>query len=210
MKRMIPALAVASLILSVVAEGQIIRRPSPRRTLTWAGANIGITQGFTVLDGSTGATWDFGSGLDCAARVERPTGSSGLALGLQASFARMPLTYSSSLFSGDAKADVMQLMGLVRYGGGYGFHGVYELQAGVIGFSDFKSTGTPQVTISSGSDYDPKLSLGYGFGFGLSPTSAIEVVQELGIVIHQREGLSGSQSNYPRVYVTRIGGRIAF
>jgi hypothetical protein len=215
--RMILIAAGASLSLmadaslrSGQADAQIMRRPPQRRTANWIGASIGITQGFGVLDGSTGATWDFGSGLDYAVRIERPTGSGGLAVGLQASFARLPLTYSSSTFSGDAKADISQLMGVVRYGGGYGFHGLYELQAGVIGFSDFRSESMPTVNLSSGSDYDPKLSLGYGFGFGLSSTSAIEIVQELGIILHQREGLSGSQSNYPRVYVTRIGGKIAF
>jgi hypothetical protein len=207
---MIPAFAVLSLVLAVAAEAQIMRRPPQRRTANWLGASIGITQGFGIRDGSTGSTWDFGSGLDYALRVERPKGSGELAIGLQASFARLPLTYSSSTFTGDAKADVSQLMAVLRYGNGYGFHPVYELQGGVIGFSDFRSTGMPPVNISSGTDYDPKLTIGYGFGFGLSPMSAVEIVQELGTVLHQRDGLSGSQSNYPRIYVTRIGGKIAF
>jgi hypothetical protein len=201
----------ASAAIAGSAGAQIIRRPVAARVQNWVGASVGITQGFTILDGSTGSTWDFGSGLDYAVRVEHPTSATAqLAVGLQGSFARLPVGYSSSSFSGDAKADLMQLMGLVRYGSGYGFHPVYELQAGVIGFSDFRSSGTPSVQISSSTDYDAKFSLGYGFGFGLSPSSSIEIVQELGTVLHQRTGLSASQSNYPRIYVTRLGGKIAF
>jgi hypothetical protein len=101
-------------------------------------------------------------------------------------------------------------MGLLRYGGGYGFHPVYELSAGVIGFSEFRSNDTQQVSISTSSDFDPKFGLGYGFGFGLSSKTAIEIVQEIGIVLHQRTGLSASESNYPRVYVTRLAGKFAF
>jgi hypothetical protein len=204
------SLAGVSLVLATQSSAQIIRRPVARRTPNWVGVSVGITQGFTVLDGSTGSTWDFGSGLEYAARIEHPTGSGQLAVGLQASFARLPIGYSSSTFSGDAKADVTQLVGLVQYGGGYGFHPVYELSAGVIGFSDFRSTGAQPTKLSTSTDYDAKFSLGYGFGFGLSPTTSLDVVQELGTILHQRTGLSASQSNYPRIYVTRIGGKIAF
>src|ERR1043165_1173676 len=102
---MIPAVAAASLLLTNAGEAQIIRRPPERRVPNWLGASIGITQGFGIIDGSTSSTWDFGSGIDYAARIEHPTGAGDLAVGLQASFARLPLTYSSSSFTGDAKAD---------------------------------------------------------------------------------------------------------
>ena len=208
--RVICGVATA-ILLAVSADAQIVRRaPTPRRLPNWAGASVGITQGFTVLDGTTGSTWDFGSGIAFAGRVEHPTGSGAFAVGGQASFARLPVAYSSSSFSGDAKADIMELMALLRYGGGYGFHPVYELSGGVMRFSNFRSTGTSSVSISTNSDYDPKFSLGYGFGFGLSSNASLEVVQELGTILHQRTGLSASQSNYPRIYVTRLGGKIAF
>jgi hypothetical protein len=203
-------LAVASMLLATTSEAQIMRRPEVRRLPNWAGASLGITQGFGLRDGSTGSTWQFGSGLEFAGRFEHPTGSGAFAFGVQGSFARLPLAYSSSTVSGEAKADVKQLMAVLRYGGGYGFHPVYELAAGVIGFSNFRTTGATPVVISSSADYDPKFSLGYGFGFGLSSRSSVEIVQELGTILHQRTGLSASESNYPRVYVTRLGGKIAF
>jgi hypothetical protein len=197
--------------LAASAGAQIVgRRTQSRKVPNWVGVSVGIVQGFGVIDGSTSSTWDFGSGLEYAARFEHPISAGAFALGVQASWARLPVGYSSGSFSGDAKADIRQLLAVLRYGSGYGFHPVYELSGGMIGFSNFRSADMPQVDISTSADYDPKFSLGYGFGFGLSPTSSIEIVQELGTILHQRTGLSASQSNYPRIYVTRLGGKIAF
>jgi hypothetical protein len=197
--------AVAAIsIAASAADAQIIRRPTAPRTPNWAGVSVGIAQGYSIVDGSTSSDWDFGSGIEYAARFERPT-SRGLSFGVQASFAKMPLAYSSTALSGDATARVTQFMGLLHYGRGYSFHPVYELAIGVVGFSDF-----PETKISNRTDYDPKFSIGYGFGFGLSSTASIEIIQEFGTILHQREGLGGGSSSYPRVYVTRIGGKMAF
>ena len=202
--------ALASLsIAASVAGAQIIRRPTAPRVPNWGGISLGIAQGYRITDGSTGANWDFGSGLEYAARFERPI-SPDLAVGLQASYAKMSLAYSSPVVSGDATARVTQFMGIVHYGRGYSFHPVYEIAIGMIGYSDFRRSDTPETRISSRTDYDPKFSIGYGFGFGLSSTAAIEIVQEFGTILHQREGLGGSSSSYPRVYVTRLSAKMAF
>ena len=203
--------AIASTLVAATAEGQIIgRRPAARPVQNWGGLSIGLLQNFGIIDGTTGSTWEFGSGLEYAARFEHPTRSGELAFGVQASYARLPLTYSSSSFNGEAEANVRQLVGVIRYGAGYSFHPIYELSAGMIGFSGFRSTGASEVSLSNSTDYDPKISIGYGFGFGISSTASIDIVQELGTILHQRVGLTASQSNYPRIYVTRIGGKIAF
>jgi hypothetical protein len=199
------------MVASAAAGAQIMRRPVSRPVVNWGGASIGLVQGFSVADGTTGSRWDFGSGLEYAARFEHPFQRGALAFGVQAGYARLPVGYSSASYSGDARATVTELMGVLRYGAGYSFHPVYELQVGATGFSDFRSTGTtPEVKISTSTDYDPKVSIGYGFGFGLSSKAAIEIVQELGTILHQRDGLTASQSNYPRITVTRLGGKIAF
>lgn len=198
---------------SIAADAQIMRRPVMARPVNWAGVNVGIVQGYSLSDGTTGAVWRFGSGLEYAGRFEHPL-QSGISVGAQGSYAKAPLTYSST--SGgcgtcDASATVTQLMGLIHYGRGYGFHSVYELSAGAIGYSNFRQTSDPGVQLGAkGTDYDFRFALGYGFGFGLSPTTSIEVVQEIGTILHQKTGLPGSTSNYPRVYVTRLGGKIAF
>jgi hypothetical protein len=198
-------------VFSAAVEAQIVRRPAARRPLNWGGVSVGIAQGYTLDDGTTGARWSFGSGLEYAARFEHPTGS-GIAIGLQGAYARPSLTYAGPACTNcDAKATVTQVMGLLHYGQGYTFHPIYELAAGAIGYSNFRASNDAGTRLgASGTDYDFKFSLGYGLGFGLSPNTAIEVVQEFGMVLHQKDGLSGSASNYPRVYVTRLGGKFAF
>lgn len=207
--RSLVAAVAATAIGGSTLDAQIVRRPEVRRVPNWGGASVGLTQGYGIRDGSTGSTWAFGSGLEYAARFEHPT-RSGIAVGLQASFASMPLSYESSTFNGDATARVTQFVGVLHYGGGYTFHPVYELTAGVIGFSNFRSSGGAPTQLSNSTDYDPKISIGYGFGFGISSNFKIELLQELGTIIHQRDGLSGSSSSFPRIYVTRIGGKVAF
>jgi hypothetical protein len=203
--------ALAAMLVSSAAGAQIMRRPAGRPVINWAGASIGLVQGFGINDGTTNSAWSFGSGLAYAGRLEHPFQGGALAFGLQGSYARLPLGYSSPSYTGDAEAMVTEFMGVLRYGGGYSFHPVYELQVGAIGFSDFRSTGTtPEVKLSTSTDYDPKLAIAYGFGFGLSSKAAIEIVQEIGTILHQRDGLAASQSNYPRITVTRLGGKIAF
>ena len=213
MARLTKQLAVAAMgamIATGMAGGQIMRRPVSRPVINWIGASVGLVQGFGVADGTTQSAWNFGSGLEYAARIEHPSQGSALAVGLQVAYARLPLSYSSLTFNGDAKATVTEFTGVLRYGSGYSFHPVYEIQAGAIGFSDFRSTNTtPEVKLSTSTDYDPKVALGYGFGFGLSSKASIEIVQEMGWIFHQRDGLSGS-SSYPRMTVTRLGGKIAF
>lgn len=197
--------------MGTTTHAQIIgRRPVVTRAPNWVGASVGLVQAFGMNDGSTSSSWDFGSGLEYAARFEHPIQSGSLAFGLQASYARLPLRYSSTTVNSDAKATVTQFQAVLRYGADYSFHPVYELTAGAIGFSKFQTTGPTPTNISTSTDYDPKIAIGYGFGFGLSSRASIEIVQELGTVLHQRDGLSASASSYPRIYVTRLGGRVAF
>lgn len=203
------AAAAALAIVSTAGDAQIMRRNPAARVPSWAGVSVGFAQGYTIQDGSTSSDWDFGSGLEYAARLERPT-RSGISIGLQGVYAKMPLTYSSASQSVNATAQVTQVMGILHYGRGYSFHPVYELAVGVIGFSNFRTDGAPRTRLSNGTDYDAKFSIGYGFGFGLSSRASIEILQELGTVLHQREGLAGSSSSFPRVYVTRLGGKLSF
>jgi hypothetical protein len=208
--RIIMAAVTAVSLRADAVDAQIMRRPVVRHEPSWGGVSIGIAQGYTISDGATSATWSFGSGIEYAGRFERPT-RSGIDVGIQGGYARRSLTYSGAeCGSCDATALVTQLLGVLHYGQGYTFHPVYELAVGATGYSGFRRT-TDQVRLgSTETDYDFKFSLGYGLGFGLSPRAAIEVVQEIGTVLHQKTGLAGSASNYPRVYVTRLGGKIAF
>ena len=198
----------ATLVVATSAESQIMRRPTAARVPSWAGVSVGFAQGYSVQDGSTSSDWDFGSGLEYAARLERPL-ASGISVGIQGVYAKMPLTYSSPTLSEDATARVTQVMGVLHYGRGYSFHPIYELAVGMIGFSDFR-TEAGDTRLSNSTDWDPKFSIAYGFGFGLSSRASVEILQEFGTALHQRDGLAGSSSSFPRIYVTRLGGKLAF
>jgi hypothetical protein len=103
----------------------------------------------------------------------------------------------------------MQFMGLAHYGTGYSFHSVYEFTIGATGFSNFRDSGGAQLG-NGKTNYDLSFAIGYGVGFGITSTTDIEVVQEIGTLLHEKTGLSASANNYPRVLVTRIGGKFAF
>jgi hypothetical protein len=194
-----------------LADGQIGRRPVARRPINWFGAGVGIVQPYHLQDGVSGSSWEFGSGIEYAGRLLHPT-RSGILIGAQASYSRAPLSYVSATTCGrcEATARVTQLMGVARYGQGYAFHPVYELSAGAISYSHFRETSTNAELAPRTRDYDFRFALAYGFALGLSPTASIEILQEIGTILHQKTGLPASTSNYPRVLVTRIGGKVAF
>ena len=104
----------------------------------------------------------------------------------------------------------MQLAALFHSGSGVGFHQVVELAGGVNAYSNFRTQTDNATLMPTKRDYDMAFSLGYGFGYGLSPTSALEVVQELGISIHQKTNLTASENNTPRSSTTRISLRFGF
>jgi hypothetical protein len=202
---------IGALAWAQVAGAQIMRRPVTPKPVNWVGVNLGIVQGYTITDGSTNATWSFGSGIEYGVRLEHSL-PSGISIGAQAAFSDASLGYSSaSCANCDAKANVRQLVGLLHFGRGYSFHPVYELAAGAIGYSNFSRADDGAIKLGTNkTDYDFKLSLGYGLGFGVTPSTSIEIIQEFGTVLHQRDGLSGSSSSFPRVYVTRLGGKATF
>jgi hypothetical protein len=205
------ALLLGTLTSGQVAGAQIMRRPVTPKAVNSVGVNVGIVQGYTINDGSTNAMWSFGSGLEYGVRVEHSL-PNGISIGAQGAFSDASLSYTSPTCSNcDAKANVRQLVGLLHFGRGYSFHPVYELAAGAIGYSNFSRADDGAIKLgSSKTDYDFKVSLGYGLGFGITPSTSIEIIQEFGTVLHQRDGLSGSSSSFPRVYVTRLGGKATF
>jgi hypothetical protein len=204
-------LIAVSVLYAATANAQLGR--FPRRSAeprVWGGFTVGLTQPFTVSDGTTGSTWDFGSAIQYRATLEKtlqPGSSFGVAVGLT----QTPLTYSGGVVGGcgscDASANIYQVLALVHAGTGNGFHQVLELAGGATAYTNFQRSGGGTLPPDK-PDYDLSFSFGYGFAYGLSPTSDIEVVQEVGTTIHQRTGLSASANNLPRIYVTRLGMRI--
>jgi hypothetical protein len=207
---------VAALLLVALAgrlDAQIMRRQVRASPPNWVGGGVSILQAFSLQDGTTGSTWRFDSGLGYTASFEHPT-SGGMMIGLQGTYARPSMIYtqnsSAACSAGcDATGTITQLQALIHSGNGYAFHPVYQLTFGATGFSNFRDQADTKVGPPT-TDYDFSFAIGYGLGFGLSSNVAIEVTQELGTVLHQRDGLAAGSGNYPRIGVTRLGGKISF
>lgn len=203
---------------SRAADGQIMRRPVARQQPNWVGGGVAVFQQFTLRDGLTNADWRFDSGLGYTASFEHPT-QSGIMIGVQGTYATPGMVYTSVGSGGavncqsgcNATGTVMQIMGLAHSSNAYSFHPVYQLTVGATSFSNFRERTSSAKIGPTTPDYDFSFAIGYGVGFGLSSNAGIEVVQEIGTVLHQRTGLApGTSGNYPRMGVTRLGAKLAF
>ena len=204
-------LALVPLFIAAESGAQVIRRgqfgaPPPA---AWVTGGIAQTGSWSVTDGSTGSRWEFGSGTQYHAGLEKANG--GVSFGLRGTRALLPLRYTRTDAGGtsvatDADANVSQLLATVHVSSGRGFHSVLELDAGATIYSGFTARGTG-TTLAPSSDTDFTFAFGYGFGYGFSNRFTIEVVQELGTVMHQRTGLGASDDANVRVHGTRLAGR---
>jgi hypothetical protein len=198
------------------AQAQFGRQPS-YATQNWVAGGVTVNQGFTLHDGVTDSQWAFDSGTGYWASIEHPT-QNGILVGVQGSFATPILLYTTNTASGAvdctagcaATGTVRQFMGLIKSGNSYGAHPVIEATAGAMGFSNFKQQTTNTPLGPATTKYDFSFALGYGLGFSLSPTSTVEIIQEIGTVMHSTSGLPVGSRSYPRLSVTRIGWRFAF
>jgi hypothetical protein len=204
--------AVALLVaVSGAAESQIIRPTVRTRPIAWTSLSVGWFQQSMICGADTTACWNFGGAPQFRGTLEMPVGN-GAAIGIAATTARVPLTYSGSLTQPgacgacDADANVSQVLANFRIGAGAGFHQVIDVSAGTTLYSNFRSSsgallGTGR-TVS-----DVTFGLGYGFGYSLSPRTQVVLVQEWALVLHERR--AGSSENTTTQQTIRIGGRVA-
>jgi hypothetical protein len=194
---------------------QIIRQPTRvAEPASWMGFSVGFFQPQAVLDGTTGSAWQFGDALQYRVALEKSIQNQS-AVGLTATFARIGMTYASlGNLSGvcagscDADANVTQLLATFHAGGSViGFHQVIDLAAGATGYYNFRERTTGQRLAPKNVDLDFAMSIGYGFGYTFSPTTQFELVQDFGLGMHQREGLSGQDRTIGYQYTTRLGVR---
>lgn len=204
--------ALASLALAASASAQLVPRPPrPAEPTAYASVGIGYGQYGTVNDGTTGSTWNFTDAPQWRVTLERALGG-GTSFGVAGTFARVPLVYSDGgLACGggcDADAQVMQFFASLHNGSSrIGTHQVLELNAGTTIYSAFRERASG-ARIGPSSDADIALAFGYGFGYTLSPSMQVELVQDLGMSIHQRTGLSAGTSAVSRFSNTRITLRL--
>jgi hypothetical protein len=198
---------------------QIIRpgRFSLSEPPTWVSGGVGLQQGWTVIDGTTGSRWDLGDATQYGASIER-TISGGMSVAIRGTTARVPLDYttlsslSSSSFRGVTQADVTvsQAYAGIHVSSGRGLHSVLELGAGATIYSNFRDRSGGGTLEPSKPDADFSFVFGYGLGYTLSRGFQIDVVQDLATSLHQKTGLSAGESSSSRISTTRVVARLGF
>ena len=198
-----------------LAEAQIIRAPGGDPPILLY-TSIGLLQAETIVDGSTGSAWNFGSAMQIRASLETRI-SQGASLGISVARASVPLRYflisqtalPETSCSCNASTNLTTVAVSFTAGGGYGFHQILNLGVGMNVFDDFREDGTGRLLAPTSGDKDFYLSFGYGVGFGLSEHFSIVLVQDYGVILHQRTGLSGDQDSYHQLLALRLGFRFA-
>jgi len=183
----------------------------------WVGLSLGFVDGTTINDGDTGSSWRFGYAAQLRATLEK-TIQRGITIGAGMSFADAPLTYVSSLTdprtncisSCLAKANITQLTAFVHGGGrGYGFHPVYDLEAGFTEFSNFHVRETDSKLAPLDGKYDFTFGFGGGLGYAFSQTTDFYIGEMVDLVLHPANS-STTTSSAPRLYTFRAGLRVGF
>lgn len=202
-----------------VASAQARRRlPIPAEPETWVTGSIGLFNGNTVADGVTNSQWALGQATNPQVRlaVERSIrGQAHMSYGIAGTYTHAPFTYvgsnaSASCFQCAAHLDLVSLGVSFHAGGGPGLHQVLEASVGALQYRNLtRDVGnTPLAPV--GGNIDPYFTFGYGFGYTLSPVTQVSVVQDFGLALHERTGLTSDQSNTLRLRTIRLNFRYGF
>ena len=224
--RALLALAVAAPFVSVPVrlDAQVTRRGGfgvPASPSYWVGLSYGYQNGTTIHDGETDGVWQFGYTSALRATLEKSI-QPGFTMGVSASFSNAPLTYSartgvdgssatsvSCAFECSATANITQYMAFVHGGAGtYGFHGIYDLEAGLTEFSNFRDKSDDTRLPPTDAKYDFSFGLGGGLGYYLSRDADLYVTEMFDWVLHSQG--ENSSTSAPRISTFRAGVRIGF
>ena len=204
-------LALVLLLVAADAQAQRGRRSpfAPPEPTAFISLGAALQNGFTVHDGATQSTWEFGDATQYTGSLERVL-SPGATFGVRGNIARMPLTVTnhstatSTATSGDADALVSQLFASLYITSGGTIHSVLEGDVGATLYSNFEPRAGSAAVVSSGTDADFAFAFGYGFGYSFSPRMSVDVVRTSGQSLHQKTGLSASDESSAHVGSTRL------
>ena len=211
MKRTLIAAGIVALLATraSAADAQIIdsrgggRAGAPR---AWTSLFAGYLQHQRLCDPDSGACWNFGSGLQWRGTLEFPVGN-GVTLGVVGTRARLPLIYESGLLGQvDADANVNQVLGQLRIGGGTGIHQVIDVTAGMSMFSNFQRESDGEALGPGGTKKNWTFALAYGFALPFRPRAQLILLQEYGLVIGKR--VPNQSGNTAQQQTTRLGLRL--
>jgi hypothetical protein len=209
--------AAAGCALAMPAEAQGGPFPPARDTSTpsvWLSATLGLLQAETIVDGRTNASWDFADNVVQYRATLETAFPGGATAGVQASWAPAVATTVRALGLGErpvlagcqpecaASADLLGVEAFGRVGGGPGLHQVIELSAGVQQLRNLRLDGG--ATLAPERDSDLHAAVAYGIGYSLTPRAAIALVQEFGIVKHQRDFLPRDRNGLTQQRATRL------
>jgi len=182
----------------------------------WVGLDYGYQGGMTVFD-ATGSEWAIGYTSQIRATVAK-TVAPQITVGVAAGFSTPTLSYyPGSAGAGNsftctltctAKADVTQWLAFLHYGSGLGFHGVYNLEAGITQFGNFREESTGDALPPRSSSNDFTFGLGGGAGYGFSRTMDGYIAENFDLVMHSQG--SNVNQDAPRFFTFRIGFRAGF
>ena len=199
-------LALFSLAIAAPAGAQIMRRGMYAQPTAVVSLGMARLAPFTVHDGKTSSTWQFGDAPQLTGSFEHLFGP-GLSLGVSGNAARVPLTISSPLGSGDADAMVSQAFATLYATGGNALHTVLEGDIGATIYSGFAPRAGSAAVVPSGTSADFAYAVGYGFGYNFSPRFAIDFVQTIGTSMHSKEGLSAGTDSGSGLRSSRLVAR---
>ena len=205
------------LAFATSAEAQVRRRaPRVPESAAWVSVGIGLFNGNDVSDGATESTWDFGRASNPVYRASLEKAiSSTASIGATASYTHLPFTYIGSGASAScsrcaAHMDVIGAAASFHVGGGTGLHQVLEASAGALQYRNFRRDSDGASLSPTDGNIDPYFTFGYGFGYAFDRITQISVVQDFGLALHERTGLTSEQSNTLTQRTIRLNFRYGF
>ncbi|MGQ0766336.1 MAG: hypothetical protein ACT4OZ_11795 [Gemmatimonadota bacterium] len=217
MLRLTALLAAAFLFSAPRAGAQGRGGDSPgaeRNSVWWGSVWGGFHFGDFIVDAPSSSEWDFDAGLNLRVSVERDLATP-IAVGISAAQSRLPLSYTSGSGGGcptrcNADATISSFAAFVRYGGGRGFHQVYEFAVGATHYTNFRRTADDTRLEPRNGNTDFSIAVGGGFGYGLSRDWQLVLIQDAQYGIHERPPDVVGGSRITRTYVTRLGLRVGW
>jgi len=199
-------------IAATTGSAQIRRPVRVAEPSVWLSGGVGLFQANSVSDGATSSTWDFGQASNIQFRISAEKGfRGGSSVGLVATYVRAPFAYhgqiDDQIFREPAHLDLVSIGGSFHVGAGLGLHQVLEGSAGVAQYRNLRRDRDDQQLEPLSGNVDPYFTFGYGFGYGFNSTAQISVVQDIGLVLHERRGLTSDQSNTLRQRPIRVNFR---
>ncbi len=195
------------------ANAQIRRRaPVTNEPTMWGSLSLGLYGANGISDGQTASTWDFAIGThwQYRAALDNPRANQ-FSNGGVATYVKVPLIYSgTSCGRCGAHLDLTSIGASFHAGGGPGLNQILEASAGATMYRNFRRDSDGQQLPPTGGNIDPFLTFGYGFGYTFNPTMQVSIVQDYGLVLHERTGLANDQSNTLTQRTTRINFRMGF